>query len=280
MNPPLNEPAPRLKAPIGTTDCHIHVYDEKLPLAPTAKFKPPHAPVEDYIVMCKVLGIQRTVVVAPTAYGKDNTLLLDAMKKIGLGARGVVTIDETTTDAEFARLTKLGVRGIRFFMFPGGALGWDIIEGMSARLAEIGWNIVLQLDGRTFPEHEALIKRLKCHVVIDHIGKFIEPVATDSASFKSLLKLLDSDRRWIKLAAPYETSKKGPPRFDDVSALAKALARHTPDRTLWASNWPHPTPGIVKPTNASMLDILTEWVPDEAARRKVLVDNPARLYGY
>jgi len=275
-----DEAQPRLKAPPGTCDTHIHVYDRALPLAPSAKFQPPHAEVGDYIKMCKVLGIERTVVVAPTAYGKDNTLLLAAMAAIGPNARGVVTIDETTTDAEFARLTRLGVRGVRFFMFPGGVLPWDILEPMSARLAEIGWHVVLQLDGRNFPDHESLIKRLKCDVVFDHIGKFIEPVATDHPSFLSLLRLLDGGRRWIKLAAPYETSKAGPPLYDDVSRLAKALAKHAPDRTLWATNWPHPTPGIVKPTNAAMLDILLDWVPDEAARRKVLVDNPARLYGF
>jgi len=275
-----DEARAHLKAPPGTCDTHIHVYDSRLPLAPTAKFQPPHAPVGDYIKMCKVLGIERTVVVAPTAYGKDNSLLLAAMATIGPGARGVVTIDDTTADTEFARLTKLGVRGVRFFMFPGGALPWDILEPMSARLAEIGWHIVLQLDGRNYPEHESLIMQLKCDVVFDHIGKFIEPVATDHPSFLSLLRLLDSERRWIKLAAPYETSKVGPPLYGDVGALAKVLASHAPNRTLWATNWPHPTPGIAKPTNAAMLDILLDWVPDEAARRKVLVDNPAKLYGF
>jgi D-galactarolactone isomerase len=274
------EACPKLKAPPGTCDTHIHVYDRALPLAPTAKFQPPHAEVGDYIKMCKVLGIERTVVVAPTAYGKDNTLLLKATAAIGAGARGVVTVDETTSDAEFARLTKLGVRGVRFFMFPGGVLPWNILEPMAARLAEIGWHVVLQLDGRDFPDHEPLIERIKCDVVFDHTGKFIEPVATDHPSFLSLLRLLESEKRWIKLAAPYETSKSGPPLYVDVGKLAKALARHAPDRTIWASNWPHPTPGLVKPTNAAMLDILLDWVPDEAARNKVLVDNPARLYGF
>jgi len=274
---PNDTARPKFKAPAGTTDCHIHVYDDALPLAPTAKFKPPHATVEQYLEVCKLLGIERTVVVAPTAYGKTNDLMLDAMKKIGPGARGIVVVDETTTDAEFTRLHKLGVRGVRFFMLPGGALGWDIIDPMAARLAEIGWNIVLQLDGRTFPDHEAAINRLKCNVIIDHTGKFLEPVATDDPSFKSLFRILDNDKRWIKLAAPYETSKLGPPYWDDVGKMGKALAKHAPDRTIWASNWPHPN---FKPQSAWMLDMLLDWVPDEAARKKVLVDNPARLFGY
>ena len=127
--------------------------------------------------MRQVLGIERTVVMAPTAYGKDNSLMLDAMKKIGPSARGVVTIDGTTTDAEFERLSRLGVRGVRgvrFFMLPGGVLGWDIIERMAKRLHEFHWHIVFQTDGRTYPDHEAVLNRLACTVVIDHVGKFLD----------------------------------------------------------------------------------------------------------
>ncbi|MBV9347974.1 MAG: amidohydrolase family protein [Pseudolabrys sp.] len=268
---------PTLKAPPGTTDCHIHVYDAALPLAPTAKFKPPHAPVEDYLAVRKLLGIERTVVVQPTSYGWDNTLTLDTVRRMGASARGVVVIDEKTSDAELTRLNGLGVRGVRFFMLPGGVLGWDVLERMAARLAEIGWSITFQMDGRNFPDREAAINRVECDLVIDHTGKFLEPVATDSAAFKSLLRILDNERRWIKLAAPYETSKKGPPYYDDVGVMAKALVRHAPDRTLWASNWPHPN---FKPEHAWMLDMLLDWVPDEKVRQKVLVDNPARLYGF
>jgi D-galactarolactone isomerase len=275
-----SEPAPKLKAPPGTCDCHIHVYDHRYPKAPTALMYPPPAPVSDYMKVRKRLGIERTVVVAPTSYGKDNRCTLEAMAEIGPSARGVVIVDETVTDAELTRLTNLGVRGVRFFMMPGGPLPWEILEPMSARLAEIGWHVVLQLDGRNYPDHEALIQRLPSNVLFDHTGKFLEPVATSDASFLSLLRLLDNERRWIKLAAPYETSKVGPPFYDDVGALGKALAKAAPEHTVWATNWPHPTPGIQKPKDAWMLDMLLNWVPDQAARKKVLVDNPARLYGF
>jgi len=270
---------PRLKAPPGTCDTHIHVYDEALPLAASAKFKPPHAPVEDYLKVCKLLGIERTVVVQPTAYGKDNTLLLAAMKNIGAGARGVVTVDEKTTDAEFERLDALGVRGVRFFMLPGGVLPWEILEKMAARLHDLHWHIVFQTDGRTYDEHEAVLSRLACTVVIDHTGKFLEPVAPDHPGMKALLRLLDRGRIYVKLAAPYETSKLGPPNYDDVGALAKAFVKAAPDRLLWASNWPYPGP-VHKPEHAWMLDMLLDWAPDETVRRKILADNPARLYRY
>ena len=199
------------------------------------------------------------------------------MKKIGPSARGVVTVDETTTDAEFERLSRLGVCGVRFFMLPGGVLGWDIIARMAKRLHEFHWHIVFQADGRNYPEHEAVLSRLACTVVIDHVGKFLEPVPVDHPGMKTLLRLLDQGRIYLKLAAPYETSKLGPPYYDDVGALAKTFVKAAPDRILWASNWPHPN---FKPQSAWMLDMLLDWVPDEAIRRKVLVDNPARLYGF
>jgi D-galactarolactone isomerase len=141
--------------------------------------------------------------------------------------------------------------------------------------------VQLQLDGRRLPEREALLKRLKGALVIDHNGKFLEPVATDDPSFKSLLRLLENGRTWVKLSAPYETSKKGPPLYPDVGALAKALVKAAPERCVWATNWPHPSvPRAQCPDDADLLDLLLDWAPDEAVRKKILVDNPATLYGF
>ena len=116
--------------------------------------------------------------------------------------------------------------------------------------------------------------------MVDHVGKFLEPVPPDHASFRILLDLVQNGRTWVKLSAPYEVSKRGPPNYDDVGILAKALVEHAPDRMLWGTNWPHPTPGVTKPNDIWMLDMLLDWVPDEATRKKVLVDNPARVYGF
>ena len=139
---------------------------------------------------------------------------------------------------------------------------------------------VFQMDGRHLADHEALLDRLTSTLVIDHVGKFLEPVAPDHPGFRTILRLLDKGRTWVKLSAPYETSKVGPPFYDDVGRLAKTLAKAAPERMLWASNWPHPTPGVSVPDDAWMLDMLLDWIPDEAARRKALVDNPAQLYGF
>ena len=271
---------PQIKAPAGTCDTHIHVYDHRYPTAPTAVVTPPDASVEDYLAMCKRLGITRTIVVQPSAYGKDNSLLIKTMAAIGAGARGIAVVDETVTDAELDRLTKLGVRGIRFFMLPGAPLPLSILETMAARVAPFGWTVNFQADGRELADYEALLKRLPTTVTIDHVGKFLEPVEPDHPGFKALLRLLDTGRTWFKLAAPYETSKLGPPYYDDVGKLAKLLVKAAPERALWASNWPYPMAAEKTPKDAWMLDMLLDWVPDEATRHKVLVDNPAKLYGY
>jgi len=144
-----------------------------------------------------------------------------------------------------------------------------------------GWHANLQLDGRELPKYEAQIKRLPGKFVIDHVGKFLEPVAPDHESFKTLLRLVDTGRCWVKLSAPYEVSKTGAPKYEDVGRLAKALVKHAPERMLWASNWPHPgAPKDAMPDDADLLDVLLDWAPDDSTRRKILTENPAELYGF
>ena len=270
---------PALKAPPGACDCHMHVYEDRFTLAPTATFKPPHAPACAYQQVQAALGLQRVVVVQPTGYGFDNSCTLQAMAELGAGARGIVVIQPDTPQAELQRLHALGVRGVRYMMLPGGALPWDTLEAMAERIAPLGWHIDLQLDGRDLPQYEDRLMRLPGHLVIDHNGKFLEPVAPTHAGFQSLLRLLASGRCWVKLSAPYETSKAGAPLYADVSVLARALVQARPDRCLWASNWPHPNAQPL-PSSAAMLDLLLHWADDEATRRQILVDNPARLYGF
>jgi D-galactarolactone isomerase len=137
----------------------------------------------------------------------------------------------------------------------------------------------MQLDGRDLAQYEKLFAGLPVPLVIDHNGKFLEPVATDHPGFLSLRRLLDGGNTWVKLSAPYETSKTGPPHYNDVSELARALVDSAPERCVWASNWPHPGRSVV-PDTASLLDLLLEWADDDATRHRILVDNPARLYGF
>lgn len=272
---------PRLKAPPGACDTHMHFYDAKYPTAPTAFITPPDASVADYRKLQKRLGLTRTVIVQPSTYGKDNRCTLEALAELGDSGRGIAVVDTSVTDDELARLTKARICGVRFHMLKGGALPWDIIEIMAARVQNFGWHVQLQLDGRELPEREALIRRLPGTLVIDHVGKFLEPVPVDHPSFKVLQRLVDRGQTWVKLSAAYEVSKKGPPNYDDVGALAKALVKQAPERMLWASNWPHPSaPPDDIPDDAMLLDTLLAWAPDDATRRRILADNPAKLYGF
>ncbi len=276
---------PRLNAPAGTTDTHMHIYDGKrFPTAKTATFTPPDASVADYNEVCAQLGIERTVVVQATTYGTDNRCMLDAMTTMGRRrVRGVVIVDTSVKDAQLRQFAEAGVCGIRFQMFPGGVVTWDMLEPLAQRVKPLGWHVILQFDGREFPQREALIRRLaeKVTVVLDHTGKFLEPVPVEHPAFQTMLGLMKTGDFYAKVSGPYETSKVGAPNYDDVSVLAKELVRTAPDRILWASNWPQVNPpGGIRPDNVRMLDLLLDWAPDDATRKKILVDNPARLYGF
>ena len=135
-------------------------------------------------------------------------------------------------------------------MLPGGALPWEILETMAARVANFGWHVQLQLDGRLLPDREPLLKKLPGTLMVDHVGKLLDPVTIDHPGFLVLLRLLENGCTWVKLSAPYEWSKPGPPNYADAGQLAYTLSRAAPDRTLWATNWPHPTPGLPRPDDA------------------------------
>ena len=274
---------PLLKAPAGACDCHMHFYgpEDRYPLAPTAPFPPPPASVEDYRRVQERLGLERVIVVQPSAYGKDNRCTMDAVAELGEAARAVVVVDTSATDDELNRLTRDGARGIRFHMLAGGVLPWDILDEMAARVHDFGWHVQLQFDGRELPERMAALERLPGTLVIDHTGKFLEPVPPDHEAFRCLLRLVETGRVWVKLSAPYETSKVGSPRYDDVGALARELVKAAPERMLWATNWPHTgQTGARYPDDATLLDLLLHWADDDATRQRILSDNPAALYGF
>lgn len=262
----------------GACDCHVHIYEpERFPLTQRIA----RASWSDYQQVQRRLGLERALLVQANGYGFDMGCLLDALAQAGDAARGIAVIAPDTSDETLARLHSAGVRGVRFMLIPDaqGALGWDALEPISARIAELGWVINLQVDGRQLPDFEARIRALPSLVSIDHTGKFLEPVGIDHTGFKSLLSLLDSGKVWVKVSAPYETSKSGPPHYQDVSVLARTLVQAFPERCLWASNWPHPGRSPA-PDDLAMLDLLSEWALDDSVRRRILVDNPARLYGF
>lgn len=265
--------------PPNACDCHMHVYDPRFAAVPTWPVPPPIALVETYRGVLRELGVTRNVVVQPNAYGFDNACTEIAVHNLGHTARGVATVAATVTDKELERLHQAGFRGARCYMLAHSLFSWEDVDAIAARIAPFGWHIDLQLDGRELPRRVEQLKRLPAPLVIDHNGKFLEPVAPEHPAFGALLDLLESGRVWVKLSAPYETSKLGAPHYDDVSALARRLAAKAPERCVWASNWPHPGQNPA-PSNTALLQLLHDWVPDAAARNRILVDNPAALYGF
>ena len=271
--------APELAVPAGACDTHIHFYDAAAPVAPGAPM-PGVRTVEQYRAVQRRLGLERVIVVQPNAYADDNRLTLAAIAELGAGARGVGVVRPGVADTELERLTKGGIRGLRIMTLNGGTLGFDVMDALVARVHAFGWHANIQLDGRELPRHEAQIARLPGRFVIDHTGKFLEPVSVDDPAFASMLRLVDTGRCWVKVSGPYETSRTGPPRYEDVGRLATALIAHAPERIIWASNWPHPSAGAAMPDEADLLDLLLAWAPDEPARARILRDNPAELYGF
>ncbi|NKE47834.1 amidohydrolase family protein [Roseomonas frigidaquae] len=273
---------PRFAVPAATTDCHMHIYgpESRYPVAPTNPSPVPFAyDLAAYAALRQRVGMGRTVVVQPTAYGADNACTLDAVAALG-EARAVVVVTPETPVAELHRLHALGARGARAFLLKGGLVPWERLHDLAAHVAPLGWHVQLQFDGGEMEQREALIRDLPCPVVIDHIGRFETPVAPDAAPMRALLRLLETGKVWLKASSPYGTSRSGPPDYADVAALARSLIAAAPGRVVWGSNWPHPNAPEPKPDVAALLALLADWVPDEATWRAVLVDNPARLYDF
>ena len=225
-------------------------------------------------------ALERVVVVQPTTYGRDNACQLEAMAAFGKNARGVMVVDDTVTDAALEDLTARGVCGVRFHMLPGGALPWELLEVVAPRVHAHGWHVQLQLNGRELEERLDRLKALPGGLVVDHVGRFMDPVATDHPSFRALLTLLDTGRCWVKLSAPYESSTAGPPDYADVTPLARALVAHAPERNAMGLQLAASRPESAAPTRALLLGLLDRWVDDPETRRRILVDNPAALYGF
>ena len=258
----------------------MHFYSRAYPALP-GTLNPPDATLADYRRVQAWLGLERAVVVQPNAYGDDNRATMVGVQQVGANARAVVVVKPGVPDQELDRLTKAGARGIRFMNLLGGTLTFAHMDEMAARVRPFGWSAIVQLDGRTLPEHEAQLRRLPMDYVIDHCGKFLEPVAPDHESFKTLLRLVETGRCWVKIAGAYEFSKSGGPAYEDVARLMRVLIKAAPERVIWGTNWPHAlAEKIGYPNDAALLDLLLDWAPDEAVRHKILVENPARLYGF
>jgi predicted TIM-barrel fold metal-dependent hydrolase len=274
---------PRFKAPADACDCHVHVYDARFAMA-WPKLQPVGgAAVADYRLLQQRIGTTRAVVVQPAAYGTDNSVTLHAVRELGIAnARGIAVVHRAIGDEELAALHEAGIRGLRFSIHDPHTeiAGADMIEPLAPRIAAFGWHVQLHARGEQLVALEPMLAALPCALVIDHYARVPLPEGTYHASMRVLERLLEGGRTWVKLCAPYLDSRVGSPRYADIRPIAKSLITLAPGRMLWGSGWPHPTEPHTKPDDAALLDLLQEWVGDEATRKRILVANPAELYGF
>jgi predicted TIM-barrel fold metal-dependent hydrolase len=276
--------APKLKAPANACDCHMHIYDAERfpPLRPGSRLQT-NARVTEYRLLQQRIGTTRTIVVTPAVYVTDNRVTLDAIAQLGSEARGVAVIHPTITDTELKALAEGGVRGIRFTQFdPNTATTTiDMIEPLSKRVNDLGWHVQIHMRGDQIVAAEDLWERLPSPIVFDHMGRLPQPAGIDHPAFKIILRLIDQGRTWVKLSGAYQDTKVGAPTYADATKVAQAYVKAAPERMVWGSDWPHPTePVDHKPNDAVLFDLLAEWAPDTAIRRRVLIENPEELYGF
>ena len=271
--------APKLKAPANACDCHMHIYDSRFPVAANATLRPSDALVPDYKLLQKRIGTTRNVVVTPSTYGTDNSVTLDAMAKIGPTARGVAVVDTGVTGAELKRLSGLGVRGIRFNLVQAGATTVEMLEPLSKRVNDLGWHVQLNLRPDLLVQLEDLLLRSPSPLVFDHLAHIPRDNGVEHPAFKTMRKLIDKGHTWVKLSGAYQDTAIGAPTYADATPIAQAYVKAAPERMVWGSDWPHPTEKD-KPDDAILFDLLSQWVPDEGTRNRILVQNPEGLYGF
>lgn len=285
LPPDANHKTPRFKCPPGTADCHVHVYgpDSKYPPAPTRGLEVPDALPGELRRMLDSLGVDRVVLVQPSTYGVDNSRHLDAIGEMGRPTRAVISLPADTADAELDRLHELGVRGVRYQIGNTGAIPLDEMPVFAKRLAGRGWHVQLHVmnnaDGAALTRVEDMLANLASDLVIDHLGSLHPDMGLDQLGFQTLLRLVRSGRCWVKVSGGYRMSKH-PPYYPDMTSFVQALVAERGDRLVWSTDWPHVGLSQNMPNTTDLLDLMWTWVPDEAARNRIFVDNAAALYGF
>ncbi len=273
--------SPRLKAPANACDCHMHIYDAAgfPPARPGARMTG-NAGVPQYRQFQQRIGTSRVVVVQPAANHIDNAVTLDALAQIGPQARGIAVVHPTVSDAELKSMAAAGIRGIRFTQFDPktAATTLDMIEPLAKRVAPLGLHVQIHWRADQIVDGADLLMRLPGTLVFDHLGR-LSPAGVADPAVAVLLRLLDKGNAWMKLSGAYMVS--GPPDYPHSAPIAQAYIKAAPERMVWGSDWPHPTENDAhKPDDAALLDLLLVWAPDEKTRHRILVDNPATLYGF
>jgi len=287
MSSHLNEGEPEFRAPHLACDSHFHVLRpaERYPYGTDLRYKPPYAPLNEYLVLARKLGFERFCLVQPSAYGRDNSCMLDAMRELP-GCRGIVDVHEDIPDAELAALDAAGVRGVRINVKPikppdpgFGATLLPRINRLDARCAELGWILDFLMPGWLTEEMMGTLRRLRSNFMLAHMGMFLAKDGVGQRGFQELLDLLrhGEGRCWVKLTGLYRMSVA--PGFADAGPMMQALVETAPDRLIWGSDHPHLS-FADKATTTGLFNFFGRWVPGEENRRRILVDNPQRLFGF
>src|SRR6202045_1856036 len=283
--------------PAGACDCHTHIHGdpEKFPFFAGRVYTPEPASPEEMSALHKALHIERVVIVTPSIYGPDNSATLFGMKARGATARGVAVIDDKTPEADLDAMNQAGIRGIRLNLGTGGGndprVGLPRFQAAVERVKARNWHVQLFTSLSMISAIKDLVAASPVPVVFDHFGGAQAELGVDQPGFADLLALVKSGKAYVKISGAYRASKLGPD-YADAAPLARALIAANPDRIVWGTDWPHPdsvTPPGRKTTDVQPLyqiddgrlfNQLPVWAPDAAIRKKILVDNPARLYGF
>ncbi|CAB3806970.1 amidohydrolase family protein [Paraburkholderia fynbosensis] len=272
---------PRALPPSGTTDCHFHVFGpaDRFPFSPERKFTPEDATSSDYLSICRMLSIDRAVLVQPSVYAFDNHRLMSAAAELPIPTRMVIMAPPEVSAQELEVFWNQGARGIRVIgTLPIGAPLSSLPE-LAGKLHERQWHIQLLLNPRLLIETEETLRELGCPIVIDHLAHIQCEKGIEQPAFKALLRLMTTGRLWVKLSAPYHLSVHSP-LYDDLRPFISRLLDTRADRLLWGSDWPFVNHNNAAPDPADLMDAVLNWLPDETTQRQVLVENPAALYGF
>jgi 2-pyrone-4,6-dicarboxylate lactonase len=285
QGPDLKPRKPRHAIPPGAIDCHCHVFEDpsRYPLTPSRSYTPPIATLADYLSMCETLGIERTVQVNASVYGFDNSVTFDVIARLGQKrARGVAGLSPDVSAQEIERLGAGGFRGVRLSTMVKGYGGPELLEVMGGRISPFGWHVQLHVDkSGELAEIERELLRHPTPIVFDHLGRVRGAEGVNAPGFQTPLRIITQrDDCWVKISSWYRLSDSGPPEYADMKPLVEALVAARPDRLVWGSNWPHPVWSGFMPNDGDLLDLFCAWVPDQATRKRILVDNPAKLYGF
>lgn len=284
--PDFSPRAPKLGLPRNACDTHAHIMGPaaRHAYSPARIYTPPDCLLPDYLHLLDILGVARAVLVQPSVYGTDNTVMLEAMKTAGGRLRGVAVVADDIADEELKDLDAAGVRGVRVNIVDvkdrkPGTLPMKALEKLARRVAPLGWHMEFLMHADEFPDLDSQFADFPVEIVLGHLGYMNLGKTPDDAGFQALLRLMKAGRAWVKLTGPYRITASPLP-YPETVACAKALLEANRERVIWGTDWPHVMLKGRMPNDGELADVLFDWMPDASLREQVLARNPAKLYGF